>query len=177
MRSRPKLKNLPRPSTASANDRKPVKRRTVQEALAEAQDLSQEDGFVWKCKLSCIIISLGPKKMIDENTQTDEIMPNAAKKTEKVAPVRPVETIWIPLEKSAVDQFTTELPRTASKNETSVQISLPAIKVLMKIDDSTADKEIRTDSNLLEICKQFLCSPILQLLDLSVLQDLEEDLS
>jgi hypothetical protein len=121
-----------------------------------------------------------PKKMVDENTQTDESFSQQENKSmnllvhDKVDKTKSTPAIWIPWsEEKTPDKLSEAMlvekstcPKKERKPTTdSRSIKIPIYDYKIQKIQTNADP----DFNLLDICTRFLASPVLQILDLTVL--------
>lgn len=132
--------------------------------------------------------------MVDENTQTDASSSGEIGTADVFSPQmnaekvqsQPAEALWIPF---SADNSPSEDPVEPFESIKAVEPleSIKAVEPLPEraakihqkknLNDSLKDdfrhqkdnRKLETDTNLLEICSRFLSSPILQILDLTVL--------
>lgn len=117
--------------------------------------------------------------MVDENTQTDafstpEIRPKV--ESAKVEEKKTTSTIWIPLKEENLSGNTPsqllEVERNIGQKRIQKKPTISHPKHDLVVEEYKIQKDkLKTESecNLLGICSRFLSSPILQILDLSVL--------
>ena len=113
--------------------------------------------------------------MVDENTQTDGSIESAnipLKVTENFELAKTAQSIWIPLEKSQESIDKSTLRNTTTIKHDKVLKTTQFVKNTLIVEEyKLQNDQIKKteDCNLLDICSRFLSSPVLQILDLSVL--------